>query len=300
MNNTKNYEVVIIGGSYAGLSTAMALGRALRDVLIIDSGKPCNQQTPHSHNFLTQDGKTPAEISHIGRKQTLKYPTVAFWEDTVIQISGRNNDFTIQTAKRLTVQTKKVVFATGIKDLMPPIKGFADCWGITAIHCPYCHGYEVKAEKTGILVNNESAYKLVPLLLNWTAQLTIFTNGEPQFDIEKVPVQVIDKQIDELVHHQGYIKALQFTDGTTFPLTALYHHAAFEQHCKIPEDMGCQLTEEGYILVNDFQQTNMAGVYAVGDCTSFYRAVSLAVAAGTKAGAAVNHELIEEHYALVD
>ncbi|MEM7297910.1 MAG: NAD(P)/FAD-dependent oxidoreductase, partial [Bacteroidota bacterium] len=134
MNNKQDFDVIIIGGSYAGLSAAMALGRSLRNVLIIDSGLPCNRQTPHSHNFITQDGKTPSEIATAAKSQVLEYDTVQFLEDLASSGKRIAHGFEVLTASGKKVTAKKLVFATGIKDIMPEIKGFADCWGISVVH----------------------------------------------------------------------------------------------------------------------------------------------------------------------
>ncbi|MGE4512522.1 MAG: NAD(P)/FAD-dependent oxidoreductase, partial [Chryseobacterium sp.] len=139
-----NFDVIIIGGSYAGLSAGMALGRSLRNVLIIDSEKPCNRQTPHSHNFITQDGKRPKEISDLAKEQVAKYETVSFFNGTVIKTSKNDNGFEVETSYGEKFTAKKIILATGLKDIMPDIEGFSECWGISVIHCPYCHGYEVK------------------------------------------------------------------------------------------------------------------------------------------------------------
>lgn len=147
-NMDKNeFEVIIIGGSYSGLSAAMALGRSLRKTLIIDSGKPCNRQTPHSHNFLTQDGSTPQEISTIAKQQVLNYDTIRFYEGLAISGKKIAEGYEVTTSNQDVFRAKKLVFALGIKDLMPNIKGFSECWGISVVHCPYCHGYEIRNKK---------------------------------------------------------------------------------------------------------------------------------------------------------
>lgn len=297
--NDNSYEVIIVGGSYAGLAAALALGRSIRKTLVIDSGKPCNRQTPHSHNFITQDGVAPQQIAQIAQQQILKYPTVSFANDLVTEVKGSNGDFQIVTAKSEKYHAKKLIFATGIKDIMPNIPGFAAAWGTTAIHCPYCHGYEVKAQRTGILVNNDSALDFAKLILNWTDQLTIFTNGKPLFDVQAVNdigLEVVTKRLKAIDQEDGKIKQLRFADDSNFALTVLYHRPKYEQHCKIPEQLGCQLTDTGYLAVNEYQQTNVAGVYAVGDATTFFRAVAVASASGTKAAGILNHELISEKW----
>ena len=166
MTNNNHFDVIIIGGSYSGLSAAMALGRSLRNVLIIDSGLPCNRQTPHSHNFITQDGKQPAVIAGKARTQVLQYNTVRFLNGRAISGKKTENGFTISTQKEEVFTAKKLVFATGVKDIMPDIDGFSACWGISVIHCPYCHGYEVSNEKTGILANGDIAFHYAQLIRN--------------------------------------------------------------------------------------------------------------------------------------
>src|SRR5690606_5743737 len=185
MTDNKDFDVIIIGGSYAGLSAAMALGRSLRNVLIIDSGMPCNRQTPHSHNFITQEGENPSVIAEKAKTQVLKYDTVKFESDLAIRGKKTKNGFTISTQTGKEFIAKKLIFATGVKDIMTDIEGFAECWGISVIHCPYCHGYEVKNEKTGILANGNFAYHYAQLVRNLTKNLTVFTNGKADFTREQ-------------------------------------------------------------------------------------------------------------------
>ncbi|MBW8687873.1 NAD(P)/FAD-dependent oxidoreductase [Chitinophaga rhizophila] len=302
MTGERSFDVIIVGGSYAGLSAAMALGRALRKVLIIDSGKPCNRQTPHSHNFLTQDGKTPAEIAQIGKEQVLKYSTVSFHTGLATAGSKTADGFEITTAEGETFAGRKLIFATGINDIPPAIEGFAACWGISVIHCPYCHGYEVKAEKTGILANGDMAFDFSKLIFNWTKDLTIFTNGPSTLQaaqLEKLAshhINVVEKEIKAIAHQEGYLRELVFADGTTFPLKALYARIGFTQHCPVPEQLGCELTEQGYLKVDAMYKTSLPGVYACGDNTSMMRSVANAVASGTFAGAVANKDLVEETF----
>jgi thioredoxin reductase len=302
MSDSLKYEVIIIGGSYAGLSAAMALGRALRNVLIIDSGLPCNRQTPYSHNFITQDGEKPNIIAEKAKAQVLKYNTIKFLNDFVVSGKKNENGFVITTKTGENYVSKKLIFATGIKDIMPDIKGFAECWGTSVIHCPYCHGYEVKREKTGILANGQFAYHYAQLIRNWTEDLTIFTNGlsmltDEQLDkIGKHNIPVIEKEIDFLEHGNGKVEQVVFKDKSMVDIKAIYSRPEFEQHCKIPESLGCELTELGLLKVDMFQKTTVIGVYACGDNTSPMRSVANAVAAGNLVGAVLNNEMTLEGF----
>jgi thioredoxin reductase len=302
MTNHKNFDVIIIGGSYSGLAAGMALGRALKQVLIIDSGKPCNRQTPHSHNFITQDGKTPKEIATLAKQQVEKYDTVKFFSGQATNGIKTKNRFEIQTASGETFSAKKLIFATGIKDIMPNIEGYAECWGITVIHCPYCHGYEVRNEITGILGNGEYGFEFSRLISNWTKDLTLFTNGKSTLTTEQTVklanhhIKIVETEIEKLEHANGYLHTIVFKGGTTSSIKALYAQSPFEQHCTIPNTLGCELTDEGYLKVDHLQKTSVHGIFACGDNTTRIRTVANAVAMGTTAGMMVNKEIVFEEF----
>lgn len=302
MSQQPAFDVIIIGGSYSGLAAAMALGRARRKVLVIDSGDPCNKQTPHSHNFLTQDGVPPGKIAAIARQQVEQYPSVQFLRDEAVSGHPTVSGFKIRVAAGAVFQAKKLVFATGITDIHPPINGLDACWGISVLHCPYCHGYEVSDRPTGILANGDEAFEFARLISSWTGDLTVYTNGpstltEPQVTaLGRHHIRIKEQEIDRLDHTAGQLRAIVFRDGTTATLEALYTRAAFRQHCPIPEGLGCQLTEEGYIQVDPFGETSVQGIFASGDNTSRMRTVAHAVAAGTMAGIAVNKQLIVDTF----
>jgi len=302
MKENKNFDVIIIGGSYAGLSAAMALGRSLKNVLIIDSSKPCNRYTPHSHNFITHDGAVPAEIAAKAKEQVLKYDTVKFHQD--IAISGEKNQkgFQITTKSGLSFSAEKLVFATGVKDLFPNIIGFEDCWGKSVIHCPYCHGYEFKGEKTAIIANGDRAFHMATLIDNLTSKLTIITQGKADFKEEQLQkikqnsINIIEKEVGQILHQNGEIKTLIFKDGTKENFDAAYAAIPFEQHSDIPKSLGCEFTEMGHIKVDAFQKTTIPGIYACGDNSSMMRSVANAVANGNIVGAMVNNELTMERF----
>jgi len=298
----KDYEVIIIGGSYAGLSAAMALGRALRKVLIIDAGQPCNRQTPHSHNFITQDRETPAAISAKAKEQGMRYPTVTFLDAKAVTGTKTTNGFKIITDANETFSAKKILFATGVKDIMPSIKGFAECWGISVIHCPYCHGYEVKNTKTAILANGDAAYHYCVLLTQWTKDLAVFTNGTATFTDEQFAklkthnIEVIETEVEALQQTNGKLESIILTNGDAHNFTVMYSRVPFVQHSSIPRELGCAVNENGFITVDAMQKTTVPGVYAAGDCTSAMRSVAVAVAEGGKSGAFINHEMTGENF----
>jgi thioredoxin reductase len=294
------FDVIIIGGSYSGLAAGMALGRALKKVLIIDSGEPCNRQAPHSHNFLTHDGKAPRQIASMAKHQVEKYDTVQFFSGLATEGVKTPNGFKIQVASGETFNANKLIFATGIRDLLPALPGLAECWGISVLHCPYCHGYEVRNEKTGILGNGEYGYDFPALILNWTKDLTLYTNGPSTLTavqttkLKEHSVTIVEKEIDRLAHVNGHLQHIIFRDGTRTSLSALYTHAPFEQHCVIPQQLGCLLDEDGYLEIDPAQKTTVDGIYACGDNVTRSRLVAHAVSMGTIAGMMVNKEICLE------
>lgn len=295
-------DVIIIGGSYAGLSAALALGRSLRKVLVIDSGSPCNRQTPHSHNFITQDGEKPGEIIAKARAQLLKYKTINLLHDLVVSGKKSGNEFVITTRSGKELTAKKLIFATGIKDTMPEIKGFAECWGISVVHCPYCHGYELRHRTTGIMANGERAFHLASLVNNLTDKITLFTSGKADFTPEQMTklnnhdIKIVENKISEIEHRDGYINRAILSNGDKTMLEGMYAALPFQQHCDLPASLGCEQTELGYIKVNNWQQTTVEGVFACGDNSAMMRSVANAVYAGNLTGAMVNKELTDEQF----
>lgn len=302
MKTTLSFDVIIIGGSYAGLSAAMALGRSLRSVLVIDSGVPCNRQTPHSHNFITQDGERPHMIAQKARDQVSQYPTVQLLDGKAVNGYKTDGGFCITIEQGNTYEAKKLIFATGLKDKMPQIEGFAECWGISVIHCPYCHGYEQRNEKTVILANGDVAMHYAQLILNLTKDLTILTNGSSEFTAEqneklkKYGISVIEEELASLTHENGRLQSVIFKNQKHFPVKVMYARPDFEQHCTIAEMLGCKISETGHIITDAFQKTTIPNIYACGDNSGMMRSVAHAVYTGNLSGAMVNNEMTAEAF----
>lgn len=300
MTVKQQYDVIIVGGSYAGLSAALVLGRSLRRVLVIDAGQPANRQTPHSHGFLTRDGATPAELAAIARQQVSQYPTVQFWSDKVILTEATSSGFSVTTGGGVQFRARKLLLATGIYDIMPDLPGFAECWGRSVLHCPYCHGYEVHGEPLGILANGELGYEMATLIQQWTNQLTLFTNGpltltdSQRQNLEQLGIALVETPVAAIEHEAGSLTALLLADGNRAHPKAVFARVPFQQSSDLAHQLGCQLTEQQLIQTTDFGETNVPGVFAAGDATTMFRQVAIAVANGGKAGAWINRELIAD------
>lgn len=298
----KLYDAIIVGGSYAGLSAAMALGRSMRQVLIIDSGMPCNIQTPESHNFITHDGTPPHEIAASAREQVLKYPTIQFLPGLATAATQTPQGFAVTTWDGDIFRSRKLLLATGVKDILPDIEGADSCWGISLLHCPYCHGYEYKGRRTGILSNGDTAFEMARLLSNWTQSLTIFTNGPSQLSgsqyevLQSKNIHVEQKPISQIAHNSGQLHSVVLLDASPIAMDVMYTRPAFVQHSNLAADLGCRFSESGHIAVDAFQKTSVPGIYAAGDNHFQMRSVSHAVFAGSFAGAMINKDLIEDDF----
>lgn len=280
----------------------MALGRSLKSVLVIDSGKPCNRYTPHSHNFITHDGAVPSEIAIKAKKQVLEYDTVSYIEDSATAGRKTPNGFEINTSSGKALIGKKLIFATGIKDIFPEITNFEKCWGKSVIHCPYCHGYEFKEMKTAVLASGDRAFHVAALASNLTDKITIITQGDPNFKQEQLDklhknnITIITKEVVKIEHSNGAVKSLIFKDGSAEYFDAVYASIPFVQHSNIPESLGCELNETGHIKVDMFQKTSIPGIFACGDNSSPMRSISHAISCGGIAGSMVNNELTMEKF----
>ena len=202
----------------------------------------------------------------------------------------------------INLQLQELIFATGIIDEIPNIKGFKECWGISLIHCPYCHGYEFQNKKTGIIANGDRGFHIASLVNNLTKDLTIFTRGKANFTdeqlqkLERNNITIIETEIEELKHQNGMVESLILSDGKVMNFEAVYGAFPFIQHSDIAESLGCEMTEMGHIKIDQFQKTNVTGLLACGDNSSPMRSVANAVYTGNLAGAMVNAELTAESF----
>ncbi|TGL39785.1 NAD(P)/FAD-dependent oxidoreductase [Leptospira perdikensis] len=298
MESIQKFDITIIGGSYAGLSAALSLVRSLRNVVVIDSERPCNQNTPFSHNFVTHDGKTPNQIRSMALADLKEYKTFKLQLGEATSIQKQGSGYLIKGNGFADIQSNQIIFATGVKDILPEIPGFTESWGKTVIHCPYCHGYEFVGNQTGLWMNEPGVFEHAKFLKHWSKEITIFTNGPIQFtkeeetNIEKEGIRVITDVVTELLHKEGKISSLQLNSGKEIPLQTLYSKMPIVQHSKLPEELGCKLLPSGHIDVTPFFETSISNVYAVGDMASMFRSVAHAVHSGNMAGAKLNRAMI--------
>ncbi|MYM37126.1 FAD-dependent oxidoreductase [Duganella sp. FT94W] len=295
MSNAE-FDVIVVGGSYAGLSAATQLGRARRRVLVIDAGQRRNRYAQHSHGFLGQDGREGAAIAAEGRTQLMKYPTVRWREGAATQAVPHDGGFRVTLADGSAHHAQRLVLATGMADELPSIPGLAERWGGSVFHCPYCHGYELDQGRIGVLATSALSFHHAMMLPDW-GTVTFFLNGvfEPDAEqlakleargvtIERAAVRAVSGKAAVLLEDERVIEL----DGL-FVLSRLHSASA------LVEVLGCEM-EDGpmgrYVRTDMMKATSIPGVYAAGDAARMAGSVAFAVADGAMAGAASHQSLI--------
>ncbi len=298
-NSSDTYDVIIIGGSYSGLSAALSLGRARRKVLIIDANEPCNARVPHSHNLLTHDGTSPRILKDQAIADVLKYPTIHFHHGSATAISGADGAFNVRTTDGAEFHGLKLLLALGVRDELPVINGLAECWGISAAACPFCHGYEVRDQRIGVIGNAPDTLEYARLIRNWTDHLCVFTNGPAVFTTEEragfaaLGIDIDEHLIDHVAADRGQVSAMVLKGSTPRSIEGIFLRSRTSPPITLLNDLKLELNEQGLIKVDFMQRTNVTGIFASGDCTTPMRALSMAIATGGVAGSVILHDLLQ-------
>ncbi|MGB7196617.1 MAG: NAD(P)/FAD-dependent oxidoreductase [Collimonas pratensis] len=290
------YDVIIIGGSYAGLAAGMPLARARRQVLVIDAGQRRNRFAQHSHGFLTQDGTEAAAIAAKGRAQLLAYDSVRWLEGKASNAERTENGFRVQVEGMAPQEARRLVLATGVVDLLPDVPGLAERWGRHVFHCPYCHGYELNQGQIGVLATSPMSVHQALLLPDWGAT-TLFLNGVFEPDDEQLAqlkargVRLERSRIERIA---GELELLM-QDGRVLHLTGLFTAPRLELASPIAAMLGCEFEEGPFgrtIKTDHMKASTVPGVYACGDAARAGGSLPLAVGDGTMAGVAAHQSLI--------
>jgi len=291
-----DHDVIIIGGSYAGMSAGLQLARARRRVLVVDAGQRRNRYAARSHGFLTQDGKPPAQIAAEGRAQLMRYETVQWLDDRVDQARPVAGGFEV-TLRQGGVRTgQRLILAAGVEDELPALPGLEPRWGTHVFHCPYCHGYELQQGSVGVLAVSAMSLHQALMLPDWGAT-TLFLNGaftpdaEQQAQLQARGVRVEPGRVARL---DGAAIDVVMEDGRVFALAGLFV-ATRVRVGWLAAQLGCEL-EEGpmgpYVKADATRATTAPGVFACGDLARPAGSVALAVGDGAMAGAAAHRSLM--------
>ncbi|ODP34565.1 NAD(P)/FAD-dependent oxidoreductase [Pandoraea sp. ISTKB] len=294
------FEVIIVGGSFAGLSAAMQLARARRRVLMIDARLPRNRFAPHSHGFFGLDGVSPSEIVATATAQLLKYPTVTVIEAEVRKVSGALGGFRVALADGAQREASRLILATGVRDVLPPVPGIESRWGVGVLHCPYCHGFEVAGRRLGVLATHSLSVHQAMLIPDW-GPTTWFTQGIVEPDAQEAAllaargVVVERTPVAELLGDVPHIEAVRLVDGRVVPVDALFITPQSAMANDLAVQLGCAIDEGPLgplIRVGDWKETTVPGVFAAGDASNAMTNATFASAAGVAAGVGAHRSLI--------
>jgi len=295
--NQTEFDAIVIGGSYAGLSAAMQLARARRRVLVIDAGQRRNRFATHSHGFLTQDGSEAAGIAAQGRAQLLAYPNVRWVEGKAVQAAREGEGFRIALDDGGSVHGRRLVLATGVIDDLPAIAGLRERWGQSVFHCPYCHGYELDGGAIGVIATGELSMHHALMLPDW-GSVTLFLNGAFEPDAAQLAALAsrgvaLERTLVARIEGEADVVLL---DGRTLPMAGLFVMPQMRMASPIAGQLGCAM-EDGhagqFVRTDMMKASSVAGVFCCGDMARAAGNVALAVADGAMAGVGAHRSLIE-------
>lgn len=296
------YDVIVIGGSFAGLSAAMQVARSRRSVLVIDGAQPRNRVSIAVHGFIGQDGLSPTQILKKFQSQLTAYPTVSLLSGNVSQAEGEINAFTVTTDLNHTFQGRRLILAYGIIDYLPNIPGIEQYWGKSVFHCPYCNAYEVAERRLGVLATQLESLHQAIILLEWCKDITLFTNNALQLSeseqqkLLKLGIKIEPISVSKLFGTADTLQGVLLENGRKLELDALFTLSDTAPASTLAEQLNCQI-EPGFfgpvITVDPMtKETTTPGVYAAGDITRSFHKVSFAVADGNLAGVFSHKSLV--------
>jgi len=266
-------DVIIIGGSFAGLAGALQLGRARRKVIVLDTGLQRNRFAGHSHGLLGHDHKPPLEILAEARRQLARYSTIKLVDTRADGVSGGIDDFSVHTRGGESLKARRVILSYGIVDQMPEVPGFAEGWGKSIVPCPYCDGFEVADRHWGLVWSGPQSLNQAKLFGDWTDRLTIFADGHDitpdiRADLARRNKSVVDGRITGIVSHAGHKATVKIDTAPNVDVDILFAQPRSKPSASLHDELGLATvkTPTGIALkVDERRETSLPGIYAAGD-----------------------------------
>ncbi len=299
----QNWDVIIVGGGSAGLSAALTLGRSLRRVVVIDAGRPRNRFAAHMHTVLGNEGTDPASLIAKGREEAAGYG-VHFIDDTVVGVYTDEGTVSVTTDSG-TLTARALIVATGLTDELPTIPGLADHWGTSVLHCPYCHGWEVRGQRIGVLGSSPMSLHQAQLVRQWTDRLTFFTAGCGELDPELAArlrarnVDLIDTPVAEVLSDGDRLTGVRLEDGRTVELDAMFSAPVSRPHDEFLAGLDLERAENpagSFLAVDPTGRTSHTRIWAIGNVVNPAANVAISIGAGAMTGGVVNMALVTEDF----
>lgn len=296
---TFDADVTIVGAGPAGLSAALVLGRALRRVLLFDNNEPRNASTQSLHGFLTRDGMNPMEFRRVAREELTRYETVRYEGAEVVAARIEEDGFVVDLADARTFRSRKLLLATGVKDNVPRVTGFAECYGKSVFHCPYCDGWELRGQPLAVYGCNRRGFGLSLELTGWSHDIVLCSDGACELDGAQLAklaangIAVREERIKRLDHRDGILEQVVFESGPPLSRRALFFTTGQTAHSGLARSLGCEFNEKGTVRTGPYEDTNVPGLYVAGDASRAVQWVVVAAAEGAEAAYHINQAFIE-------
>lgn len=297
------FDCVVIGGGPAGLNAALVLGRSRRKTILFDDNKPRNAVVSESHGFITRDGIDPNEFKRVAHEELSNYPDVRIEKQRVHRINKKNTLFQVETENREVYSTKKIILATGFKEVLPDIPRVKEFYGKSLFSCPFCDGWELRDRALAVIANDHRALHMAKMVSNWTNDLIIFTNGnkilslEEQELLKSYGISINEKKIATFIGEDGLLNKIQLDDGTTVHREGGFITTEWKQAASFDSTLKYTCNEHGGIETDSRQRTNTEGVFACGDTRiAGPSQLIIAAAEGSMAALSVIGALIEEKF----
>ncbi|MFF9209854.1 MULTISPECIES: NAD(P)/FAD-dependent oxidoreductase [unclassified Streptomyces] len=299
---TEMYEVIVVGGGAAGLSAALVLGRARRRTLVVDAGEPRNAPAAHMQGFLSRDGMPPAEFLAVGREEIARYG-VELVRDRAVDAMREDGGFAVRLAGGREVRTRHLVVATGLEDELPEVPGLAERWGRDVLHCPYCHGWEVRDQAFGVLATTPLSVHQALMVTQWSKDVTFFLHRVTERELSDddlrrlaaAGVNVVPGAVAGLVVEDDRLTGVRLADGTVHAREVLFMAPRAVPRTDLLRRLGAELRDTpfgSYPVIDERGLTSVPGLWAAGNASGFAEQVVNAASRGYRAGAAINGELL--------
>jgi thioredoxin reductase len=302
---TNRWDVVIVGAGPAGLSAALVLGRARRKVLLCDRGTPRNWAAKEMHSFITRDGVDPREFRARAHEELSCYPSVTFRK---VRVTGAarapSGGFDVTLQGRSKAWTRKLLLATGVFDVLPPVQGIERCYGTSVFQCPYCDGWEIRDRPIAVYGKRQRGFEMARALTAWTSDIVLCTDGPSGLSrpdvtqLERNGIRLRTERIARLRGQGGQLESIVFRNGDELQRSALFFDTPSHEQSDLAQLLGCEFTRSGGIKCGEYEATSVPGVFAAGNITRDVQLVIVAAAEGTRAAFGINRALTREDFAM--
>ena len=293
--DAQTYDVVVVGGGAAGLSAALVLGRARRRIAVVDAGAPRNAPAAHMQGFLSRDGMPPADLLAAGRAEVTGYGVELIADQVAVIEPG----FSVRLTGGQVLNARRILLATGVTDELPDIPGVRERWGRDLLHCPYCHGWEVRDQPLGVLGTLPGSVQHALLVRQWSDDVVFFVNtydlGPAEHaQLDARGVQVVRGAVTRLVVDADRLTGVELTDGRVIERTAVFVRPGNIPHADgLLHALGCEVNDAGFATVDATGRTSALGVWAAGNVVDPRAQVITAARAGSAAAIAINSDLVQ-------